>query len=490
MSTTGITVALNAVDQTGAAIQTAQGRFVAFRQSVETALVRATKSSDKFGDSMSRWQRFGANMFLLRNAIMAVHAATIKLTEPILRVTREMHELTDRAIETGSSASGIMTLSNAFDELGVKNHDIESVTRTLNAMRKNTGELGVDGFVRQMKSIAAIGDETQRVTELTRVFGKEGVRLEFLLRKGPAAFEKSLRGCLAILPQFKEAAIQTASEVDKGFEFVRRDFSAEWKKAVLGVVRLFTGPMQDGIEAGIAIAWEQFKAFFRRLGLYMAEFSFVVWNVIKGAFVGIPKLLWDVLKGVGGAIAEFGVQVWSAIKGNGFDWSKIGVELSDGWDAGIEGLVGTWNAELLNGAEKALDEVRAETEAKVSAIRDFFEHRLERDTGDEADEAADTLSAAASKISNALNPATWMDAAGYAARTLGLAARNAVGGVATAVRAGVSSVTAVRGTGGAATSSSALASIRPLVSQILDAIRENGRAASGFYNAFAALEAV
>ncbi len=489
MSTTGITVALNAVDQTGAAIQTAQGRFVAFRQSVETALVRATKSSDKFGDSMSRWQRFGANMFLFRNAIMAVHAATIKLTEPILRVTREMHELTDRAMETGSSASGIMALSNAFDELGVKNHDIESVTRTLNAMRKNTGDLGVDGFVRQMKAIASVGDETQRATELTRVFGKEGVRLEFLLRKGPEAFEKSLRDCMNIMPQLSEASIRTASEVDKGFEWIKRDASAKWKEMVLDMIKLFTGDMPDGIEAGIAIAWEQLKGFFKRLSLYLAQVGLIVYETCKALFIGIPLLLWNVLKGLGGMIAEFGVQTWKAIKGEGFDWSTIGAELSEGMDDGVDSFVGSFSTELLNAAEDALDDVRAETEVKVAAIRDFFENELGRDTGDAADEAADALGSAASKISNALNPAMWMDAAGYAARTLGLAARNAVGGTVSAVRSGAAPV-AGRGTGGGAASSSAISSIRPLVSQILDAIRENGRAASGFYNAFAALEAV
>lgn len=484
MATTGITVALQAVDQTAAAFGSAQSRFAAFSQSITQMTARVSV----FARVSNGIGAFAEKLVLAHRSVLALVYGAEKLTAPFRNVAREMHELTDRAQETGSKASDVLKLSQAFGELGVKGADLESVTRVLNYMRKNTGDLGVAGFARQMKAIAAIGDETARVTELTRVFGREGVRLEFLLRRGPEAFEKSLRSCMAVMPDFSDSVINAASEADKAFDWISRDISARWKTMVGEMILRLSGTIDDGIEAGLAIAWEQFKAFFRRLGLYMAEFALVAWNAIKGIFVGIPKLLWNVLKGVGGAIAEFGVQVWSAIKGNGFDWSKIGAELSDGWDAGIEGLVGTWDAELLDGAEKALDEVRAETEAKIKAIREHFAQNGPAEKG--ADEAADTLSAAASKISDALNPATWMDAAGYAARTLGLAARNAVGGAAAALRAGVSSVTAVRGTGGAATSSSALASIRPLVSQILDAIRENGRAASGFYNAFAALEAV
>lgn len=493
MSTTGITVALNAVDQTGAAIQTAQGRFVAFRQSVETALVKATKSSDKFGDSMSRWQRFGANMFLLRNAIMAVHTATIKLTEPILRVTREMHELTDRAMETGSSASGIMALSNAFNELGVKNHDIESVTRTLNAMRKNTGDLGVDGFVRQMKSIAAIGDETQRVTELTRVFGKEGIRLEFLLRKGPAAFEEALRDCMDILPQLDEASIQTASEVDKGFEWIKRDVSSKWKEMVLDMIKLFTGDMPDGVEAGIAIAWERFKGALRKFQALLGIFGIVVYEAFKSVFVRLPKFIWGVVKTIGGTVAELGRQIWSAINGEGFDFSAIGDRFSDGWSKTVDDAVASFDTTLMDAALDIYNEVDKETQANVERIRRAFKKMSEigpdgKSVSEEAEDAADSLGDAASKISDALNPATWMDAAGYAARTLGLAARNALGGAAAAVRSGASSA-AGRGAGGS-TPASAIASIRPIVSQILDAVHENGRAASSFFNTMSALEAV
>ncbi|MBQ9727849.1 MAG: hypothetical protein IJV65_10155 [Kiritimatiellae bacterium] len=385
-----------------------------------------------------------------------------------------------------------MALSHAFDELGVKNHDIESVTRALNYMRKNTGDLGVDGFIRQMKAIASVGDETKRVTELTRVFGKEGVRLEFLLRKGPEAFETALRGCMAVLPQLDEASIQTASEVDKGFTWIKRDVSIKWKEMVLGAIKLFTGDMPDGVEAGIAIAWERFKGGLRKFQALLGIFGIVVYEAFKSVFVRLPKFIWGVVTTIGGTISELGRQIWSALNGEGFDLSAVGERLADGWSQTVDEAVASFDATLMDAACAIYNEVDEETQANIERIKRGFAAMSKLGPGggvsDEAEDAADSLLGAASKISDALNPATWMDAAGYAARTLGLAARNALGGAAAAVRSGASSA-AGRGAGGS-TPASAIASIRPIVSQILDAVRENGRAASSFFNTMSALEAV
>lgn len=113
MSTTSVTLAITASDQSAAAVQTAQGRFVDLKESVRSAFVQATKKSDKFGASMSRWQRLGANVFLFRSIASGAIAAARSIaaaTAPIRNFLSQMHELTDRADEVGASASDILRL--------------------------------------------------------------------------------------------------------------------------------------------------------------------------------------------------------------------------------------------------------------------------------------------------------------------------------------------------------------------------------------------
>ena len=57
MATTGITIQLNAVDQTAAAVEAARGRFVAMQQSISARSATISESGKK---ALSGWEQFGA----------------------------------------------------------------------------------------------------------------------------------------------------------------------------------------------------------------------------------------------------------------------------------------------------------------------------------------------------------------------------------------------------------------------------------------------
>ena len=492
MATTGITVALQAVDQTAAAFGSAQSRFAAFSQS----LTRTTARVSVFTSASRGIGAFANGIVTAHRAMIALAAAAGRLAAPIRNVVAEMHELSDRAQESGSSVSDLQSLSLALQRVGARGADVGSLATMLGRMRKATGDLGTEGFMKHMNALAAMNDETKRAEELTRIFGRTGMQLEFLLRRGPEAFSEGLRAAQADIGRLSDASIKTCSDVDKGFSRIKTDIRQGWSEMVAGMIEKWTGDFGGNVELGMALAWEDFKAWCRKMTVHLGTFLADFGQAFYVLFTKIPVMLWKALKTMGGTLAEFGKQIWGAITGDGFDSSAITARFRDGM-ADIGSYVDAEAAGLTNWdrvGDDMVEQIDIATEQAKDLIRKRFA-KIDAITGvgtsieDSAEEAADSLGGAASKISNALNPATWMDAAGYAARTLGMAARNALGGAAAAFRSGASSA-AGRGAGGGASPSSALASIRPLVSQILDAVRENGRTASSFFNTMSALEAV
>ena len=75
-----------------------------------------------------------------------------------------------------------------------------------------------------------------------------------------------------------------------------------------------------------------------------------------------------------------------------------------------------WNARRLRRIPRRLDALQAGTEALSLPSLNL-----------DIEEGAEALSAAASKVSDAMNPAKWTDAASYAGQTIVLAAQNAIG---------------------------------------------------------------
>lgn len=462
---------------------------MAFSQSIRMAAINASVRS------AGAFSRISVALLRAHGAALALAAAVRSVSAPIRNLAAEMHELSDRAQESGSSASDLQSLSLSLQRIGARGADVGSLATMLGRMRKATGDLGTDGFMKHMKALAAVGDETKRAEELTRIFGRTGMQLEFLLRRGPEAFSEGLRAAQADIGRLSDQSIKACSDVDKGFDRIKTDIKLGWSEMVADMIEKWTGDFGGNVELGLALLWEDFKAWCRKLMVRLGQFGADFGQMFYVLFAKIPVMLWKTLKTIGGTLAEFGKQVWGSITGDGFDFSSVSARFRDGMadlgsyaDAAAAGLT-NWGQV----GDDMVEQIDIATEQAKDLIRKRFA-KMDAISGvgtsieESSDAAADSLGGAASKISDALNPATWMDAAGYAARTLGLAARNAIGGAAAAVRSGASSA-AGRGTGGS-TPASAIALIRPIVSQILDAVRENGRTASSFFNTMSALEAV
>ena len=399
MSTTGINVTIGGTDATAAAVESARSRLRALNQFVSKELEKVTW---KFGDVQkvagkrfravrnelgeavwremdSRFVRmkkgvasFTKTVLGLRYGFQSVAAIVSTVTGPIRRFAAEMHELSDRAAEAGVRASDIQRLAGAFDELGVKHADLESVTKLFNNLARNSGSSGLEGFKEQMSAIAGIADRQERVNELVRIFGKEGARLEFLVRSGPQAFSDALDATMKNVRGVSDASIVAASEIHKGFGRVAKDVKGMWNDTLSKVCQWISSRFQQPAEYGILHVWTTAKAYLKALGLgikalflsgcdalalavtRVVDFCANVWTSIKSLSSGVAEsfrawgVAWatlfvemfktvrtfagDVARvfvAIGGGIGEVFKQAWNAVSFQDADWSKVGEKFGD-----------------------------------------------------------------------------------------------------------------------------------------------------------------
>ena len=461
MNDTGISIRLLAIDQTRQALASAGARFAAFSQSVAGATARV----DLHTRAESGLASLGRRLITLHGSALALAAAFQRMSAPLRNVLSGMHELSDRAAESGSSASGLLALSHAFEELGVRNATVEGISATLARMRKATGDVGVEGFRRQMAAIAAIGDETARATELQRVFGREGVRMAHLVCDGQENFLRRLDAVTAALPKLSDRSIETASGIDKAFDWASRDIELGWKDSVIGMMRTLTGGFTGPVELELKSLWIRIKYSFKN-GLAQ------IVHVVAGICDAIRMAFWTVIDSASvaiNAIYDAAKNVWNAVT---FDWDNVNwvhtERAADEWMKGHD-WSGFFESMDLT-AEGYADAMEKELKAVTEAYRATADAPV-ADIADAGEGAADALSAAADRLSEALKPARWTDAASYAARALALRMRAARD---TSVGGAVGTGAARSASPSAATAGSAAAAVRPLIQSLLDALRGIG----------------
>ena len=433
MATTGITIQLNAVDQTAAAVEAARGRFVAMQQSISARSATISESGKK---ALSGWEQFGARIIGIRYAFQSISAIAMRATEPFRRLTSEMHELTDRADEIGASASDILRLSGAFGKLGIKNAGIEDITRLFNFMRKNTGDAGVEGFKRQMAAIAGIADETERAKELTRVFGREGVRLWSLAANGPEAFRRTVENAMATVTVMSDHSIRTASQTHKAFAWVAADVKSKWDGVLSWWLERLTG-VGENAEMQVALWWSNFKASAERLNATVGS----ILGFIKDGVVQLVRFnilsTWNVIKTIGGIAAEFGKQFWDLITGGDFDTGPIVARLKRGI-AEMPKFELDMSGTVYQGMIDAIDERQREEE---EAIRAHFADKIGAGPAREFEELESAGVSAGRAISNAFAGVGHVMAGTAEALKLTLLhGRDSAGGLRSAVAAARSAV--------------------------------------------------
>ncbi len=373
MAETGITIVLQAVDQTQVAFGSAKAGFVAFSQSLSQTMIGAQGKVGGLGAIGGFWKTV-VQFQILRSALQSFNMILGPLVSRARQFAKKMHTLSDLAAESGSSAAQVRLLSHMFDALGIRGSSVENIANILGRMAKATGETGVEGFRHQMKAIAALNSEQERATELMRVFGRTGLTLAPMLRAGPEALDKALGAVSGSLSGLSDGGISAAANIDKGFTAVARDFANQWAQVGAFWAEWLEEKFNRPAEFAIVDLWNRVKHYFRLIRDYIAAMFLCVQDAFFNAFT------------------------WKG------EWTNYYAAVVD------------LECEAVAADSRRLDALQAGTEALSLPSLNL-----------DIEEGAEALSAAASKVPDAMNPAKWTDAASYAGQTLVLAAQNAMG---------------------------------------------------------------
>jgi hypothetical protein len=180
-------------------------------------------------------------------AVAAAGAATFGLV-------KNLHQIGDTARKAGVDAETYQRLGFALGQVGLTAEDAGTY---LMFMKKNIGmksdmsgnifeRMGVDvaalkqlnpeqQFFEISKSIARLGNETDRTQALTEIFGRKGAGLGPLLRAGPKEFEKGLRDVMGMIAVTSTDAVNMASDMDDAFAGVGTDMKASFADAFLAI---------------------------------------------------------------------------------------------------------------------------------------------------------------------------------------------------------------------------------------------------------------
>lgn len=206
MAGQGINLTISAVDATGAAFRSATSKATSFKASVG-GIGSALKSA-----ALSALPFVG-----IAGAIRAAASAF-----------REMSALTDRADDIGAAAGDLQRLVSVMQQIGARGANIETVSRAMQRMTRETGEVGIEGFARVLGTAAQLGTEAERVDFLMKAFGRnQGLVFAKMIRDGDAGVLKLMEMAEAY-PAVSEAAAQAGDRAADAIALAGNTIKAGW----------------------------------------------------------------------------------------------------------------------------------------------------------------------------------------------------------------------------------------------------------------------
>ncbi len=389
---TGITIGIEGVDRSAQAMTAATANVERGANRIKAAFDRSVGAS-QFQSINMRFRAFGATAVAQGQLIAA---AVMRIGRAAGNAASELGNLTDRAADMSVTNVYAQQLSRALDHIGIKGADLDSLANAFLRMSRTTGEVGAGGFEKVMRGIAAMNTEQERATELQRVFGRTGMQFAPMLREGPEEFERSLKAVMDVMPAVTDAAADAGDSMADAYTVAADSIKVGFQQVLGDIGASIEETFGMSLPALVMQAAAIIKAAFQSAGAALALEFHNIWESAK----------W----------------VWGWIE---YGAKKAGNAIANAWRKYISGneLVEldikppefdfqSW--EDFGGAEAV-----EEYEAALKRIYDYEESmKGGKNRGgivEGAEEAADVLSNAASKISNAFKNAKFVDAASYEA---------------------------------------------------------------------------
>lgn len=254
MSSSTHQIQVKAVDQTKAGFASIKGR--------------AAAASAAIG-KMMRGAIAGAGAYFGARAI----AGTVN----------ELGRMSDMAMKAGMSVEDLTRTSTAFQVAGL-DVSVDSLTKSMQYLQKTTGQSGYDGFTRTLKTIASIGDVTERNQALVKAFGRSGMELQPLVEGGDEMIDRFTR-LKDLMPGLSSGAADAGDEVADAMTIAGQGAKSLWQKVIGKICSLWSEDFPGGVRAGALNAVNYIEHFCKvalnRLTLWGTKVAFAmqaVWN--------------------------------------------------------------------------------------------------------------------------------------------------------------------------------------------------------------------
>lgn len=261
----------------------------------------AAKGVDKTG---AMFQSIGARAKATGAQIRSVMGGAIAAAGAYLSLRSvkggidELGNLSDMAMKAGTSVDTLTKSALAFQVAGL-NLPVETLAKSFQYLKKQTGEGGMDNFFKVAGEISKIDNAAERGAALVKNFGRSGLELQPLIDGGADAIAK-MQTLTEIMPGVSQAAADAGDAASNSLKIFGTGAHNLFLKIVGNIVSMWSEDFPGGIRAGAlnAVNWletlaKKIKAWVARVGNWIGSLGGLIYDSITGNWGSA----WEVFQG-------------------------------------------------------------------------------------------------------------------------------------------------------------------------------------------------
>ena len=237
----------------------------------------------------------------------------------------ELGKLSDLAMKSGTSVETLTKSALAFQVAGL-DVSVETLAKSFQYLKKNTGKGGMENFFKVASEISKIEDPAKRGAELVKNFGRSGLELQPLIDGGDEAIRK-MQLLTEVMPGVSQAAANAGDEAADALKIFGTGAHNLFLRVVGNIVAMWSEDFPGGVRAGALSAINYLETFFKKAKAYIARFGAALGalgGLVYDLFDKGPKTAWEVYEGtIMAASADFDRRIEAADKSRAEYVSKL-----------------------------------------------------------------------------------------------------------------------------------------------------------------------
>lgn len=300
----------------------------------QVAIKGVDKTAGAFNSISARAKATGAQIRSIMGGAIAAAGAYLSFRS-VKSGIDELGNLSDIAMKAGTSVDTLTKASLAFQVAGL-NLPVETLARSFQYLKKQTGEGGMDNFYKVAESIAAIEDPAQRGEALIKNFGRAGLELQPIVEGGAEAVQQ-MRTLSEVMPGVSQASADAGDEAADSMKILGDGMHSLFLDVIGNIVGMFAEDLPGGMRAGALSAANWLQTFAKKAKAVLTYVGAVI-----GSNVGLlMNGFMPAIKLVGASIVKVFSTVWESLKYVG---TSIKAVMSLAVDAMTDGPKAAWEA--------------------------------------------------------------------------------------------------------------------------------------------------